>query len=67
MISPDAVGLTFEALVFVTMGHTELTTIAAFEEAVAALPNVVTAQRLFGEPDYILRVLTKNLATYQQY
>lgn len=66
VISPEAVGLDFEALVFVTMGHTGLETIAAFEKAVEAMPNIVTAQRLFGEPDYILRVLSTDITTYQQ-
>lgn len=66
VISPEAVGLRFEAIVFVTMGVTDRDTVAAFESAVAALPNVVDAQRLFGEPDYMLRVLTRDLAAYQE-
>jgi DNA-binding Lrp family transcriptional regulator len=66
VISPEAVGLTFEALVFITMGRTDLDTIAEFERAVAALPDIVTAQRLFGEPDYMLRVLARDLAGYQE-
>jgi DNA-binding Lrp family transcriptional regulator len=66
VISPEAVGLDFEALVFVTMGHTQLETIAAFEKAVADMPEVITAQRLFGEPDYMLRVLSESITTYQE-
>ncbi len=66
VVPPVAVGLTFEALVFVTMGRTDLATIGAFEHAVIDVPGVVTAQRLFGEPDYMLRVLTTNLAGYQR-
>ena len=34
------------------------TTVAAFEDAVAQVPNIVQAQRLFGDPDYLLRVVT---------
>lgn len=66
VISPEALGLEFEAIVFVTIGRTDLDTIAAFETAVAALPDVVEAERLFGEPDYMLRVLTRDLAAYQR-
>jgi DNA-binding Lrp family transcriptional regulator len=66
VVSPEAVGLSFEAVVFVTMGRTDLETISAFEAAVRDLPHVVDAQRLFGEPDYMLRVLTRDLAAYQQ-
>lgn len=65
VISPEAVGLTFEAIVFVTMGHTALEVIAAFEEAVAEVPSIIEAQRLFGEPDHMLRVLTTDSASYQ--
>ncbi|WP_460572735.1 Lrp/AsnC family transcriptional regulator [Humibacter soli] len=65
-IAPVAVGLTFEAVVFVTMGHTDAATVAEFEDAVRELPNVIQAERLFGEPDYILRVLVENLEAYQK-
>ncbi|MFD2674618.1 Lrp/AsnC family transcriptional regulator [Gulosibacter bifidus] len=65
-INPEALGLGFEAVVFITMGRTDLETIAAFEAAVIDEPEIVSAQRLFGETDYMLRVLTKNLASYQR-
>jgi Lrp/AsnC ligand binding domain len=29
-------------------------------------PNVLLAQRLFGDPDYLLRIVTDDLTTYQQ-
>ena len=32
----------------------------------AAVPHVVQAQRLFGEPDYLLRVVTAGLAAFRQ-
>lgn len=65
-ISPEALGLTFEALIFVTMGRTDQDTVAEFERRIAELPAVVTAQRLFGNPDYMLRVLTEDLTSYQR-
>lgn len=65
VVSPEAVGLHFEAILFVTLGRTDLETIAAFEAAVTAVQNIVDAQRLFGEIDYMLRVLTPDLAAYQ--
>jgi DNA-binding Lrp family transcriptional regulator len=65
VISPAALGLSFEALVFVTMVRTDQETIAAFERDVAANPHIVTAQRLFGEPDFTLRVLARDLVAYQ--
>jgi len=66
IVDPKAVGLTFEALLFVTMRQEDRDTLLAFEAALAAIPNVVQAQRLFGDPDYLLRIVTADLAAYQQ-
>ncbi|MFD6277477.1 Lrp/AsnC family transcriptional regulator [Streptomyces sp. NPDC060209] len=66
VVDPGAVGLNFEALVFATLRWEDSGTVAAFEEAVAAVPHVLQAQRLFGEPDYLLRVATADLAAFQQ-
>ncbi len=63
-IDPEAVGLSFEALVFVTMRQEDRDTLLGFERAVAQIPNVVQAQRLFGDPDYLLRVVTVDLNDY---
>ncbi|QEV99416.1 Lrp/AsnC family transcriptional regulator [Microbacterium caowuchunii] len=65
IVSPQRTGLDFEAVVFVTLGRTDVDTVAAFEAAIAALPNVVEAERLFGDPDYVLRILCRDLAAYQ--
>jgi DNA-binding Lrp family transcriptional regulator len=65
-LDPGALGLAFEALVFVTMRYEDRETIAAFEGQVAGIPHVLSAQRLFGDPDYLLRVLTRDLPAYQQ-
>ena len=66
LIDPNALGLPFEALVFVTMHQEDRDTLLAFESRVAAIPNVVEAQRLFGDPDYLLRVVTSDLSAYQR-
>jgi DNA-binding Lrp family transcriptional regulator len=64
VVDPAAVGLTFEALVFVTMQQEDRETLRAFEAGLADIPNVVSAERLFGDPDYLLRVLAIDLAAY---
>lgn len=66
VVDPTSLGLTFEALVFVTMRQEDRDTLLAFESAVAGIPNVLLAQRLFGDPDYLLRIVTADLAAYQQ-
>ena len=64
VVNRESVGLTFEALVFVTMRQEDRDTLLGFEDAVARIPNVVQAQRLFGDPDYLLRVVTADLNAY---
>jgi len=64
VVDPKALGLGFEALVFVTMKQEDRATLLAFEESAAAIPNVLLAQRLFGDPDYLLRVRTTDLDAY---
>ncbi|MFC4508380.1 MULTISPECIES: Lrp/AsnC family transcriptional regulator [Streptomyces] len=66
VVDPAAVGLHFEALVFVTLRWADADRVTAFEEALTAVPQVIQAQRLFGEPDYLLRIATADLAAFQQ-
>jgi DNA-binding Lrp family transcriptional regulator len=65
-VDPEALGLGFEALVLITMRQEDRETIAAFEAAVADLDQVIAAQRLFGDPDYLLRVVAADLRAYQE-
>lgn len=65
-LDPTALGLTFQALVFVTMRGADHATIATFEDAGATLPHVLTAQRRFGDPDYLLGVIAPDLPAFQQ-
>jgi DNA-binding Lrp family transcriptional regulator len=41
-------------------------TVAAFEQAVDATPHILQAQRLFGDPDYLLRVISADLPAFQE-
>ncbi|MDH2428310.1 Lrp/AsnC family transcriptional regulator [Sphaerisporangium sp. TRM90804] len=66
VVDADALGLRFQALVFVTMRQEDRDTLLGFEEAVARVPEVVQAQRLFGDPDYLLRIVTADLSAYQR-
>jgi DNA-binding Lrp family transcriptional regulator len=65
VVDPDSLGLSFEALAFVTMRQEDRETLLSFEAGVAAIPEVIQAQRLFGDPDYLLRIVTKDLGAYQ--
>lgn len=65
-VNPQAVGLGFQALIFVTMRDGEGRVIQQFEEALAAIPEVTEADRLFGDPDFLVRVSTADLAAFHQ-
>jgi DNA-binding Lrp family transcriptional regulator len=65
VIDPAAVGLGFEVVVQVTMEREDRATITAFEDGLAGIPEVRHAERLFGDPDYLVRVAVPELAAYQ--
>ena len=66
VVDPAAIGLGFEVLVQVTMDREDATTIARFESGLAEIAEVRHAERLFGDPDYLIRVATADLAAYQE-
>jgi DNA-binding Lrp family transcriptional regulator len=65
VVDPAALGLGFEVLVQVTMDREDAATIAGFERGLAEIAEVRHAERLFGDPDYLLRVATADIAAYQ--
>ena len=65
IIDPAAIGLGFEVLVQVTMDREDAATISEFEHRLAEIPQARHAERLFGDPDYLLRVATAGLEAYQ--
>ncbi|MET1036207.1 MAG: Lrp/AsnC family transcriptional regulator [Arthrobacter sp.] len=65
VVDPASVGLGFQALVFVTLRDRQ--SMLAFEEAVVATDRIVEASRLFGEPDFLLKVIAEDLPAYQRF
>lgn len=64
-IEPTAVGLTFSAIVFVTLKEGNSTSVKAFDDALPDIPEIIQAQRLFGDPDYMLHIVTRDLNSFQ--
>lgn len=64
MVDAGQLGFGFEVLAFATLDGAHHVTV--FDAAIVRIPQIVEAQRLFGEPDYLLRVVTANLPAYQQ-
>ena len=65
VVDPAAIGLGFEVLVHVTMDREDAATVADFERGLARVAEVRHAERLFGDPDYLVRVATADLDAYQ--
>ncbi|MGO4312358.1 Lrp/AsnC family transcriptional regulator [Pseudomonas sp. KB_15] len=65
-LDPGALGLNFSAMVFATLREGDRKAVEAFERALVDIPQVVDAQRLFGEPDYLLHVITQDLPAFQR-
>jgi DNA-binding Lrp family transcriptional regulator len=64
-LNPTHLGLNFSAIVFVTLREGDRHSVEAFEAAVVEIPQVIQAQRLFGDPDYLLHVVTRDLPAFQ--
>jgi DNA-binding Lrp family transcriptional regulator len=60
-LHPQALGLGFESLVVVTTRGSDNPTLVAFEQAVVDVSDMPQTQRLFGEPDYLLRLMAGDL------
>lgn len=65
-LNPELVGLHFSAIIFVTLKDGNRDSLHAFEAAIIDIPQIVQAQRLFGTPDYLLQIVTTNLASFQK-
>ena len=67
VIDPQAIGRAFEVLVNIDLSLKDSPTISAFEDYVSALDEVVEFRRMFGLPDYFLRVATRDIGAYEQF
>ncbi|WP_029088162.1 Lrp/AsnC family transcriptional regulator [Brevibacterium album] len=56
-----------EVLVFVEMGLKTRDTAEAFESALAPFPEVIELRRMFGLPDYLVRIAVADLAEAERF
>jgi DNA-binding Lrp family transcriptional regulator len=64
-VDPAALGLNFEVLAAVTMQQEDADTVARFETALTEIDEVQHAERLFGDPDFLIRLVTSDINHYQ--
>lgn len=60
-----AVGCRYEPIVWVTLATVTRASMLEFEEAVTAVPQIVEAARMMGQPDYLLRVVVADAEAFE--
>jgi DNA-binding Lrp family transcriptional regulator len=66
-VDPAAVGHGFEVTVHIELTLKDRATVEAFEAGIAALDEVVECRRMFGLPDYVVRVAVADPAAYEAF
>ncbi|ACZ90523.1 Lrp/AsnC family transcriptional regulator [Streptosporangium roseum] len=66
-ISPAALGRSLEVVVSVEIAVNNLQTVEEFEARVAGLEEVVEFRRMFGRPDYYIRVAVADQIAYEKF
>jgi DNA-binding Lrp family transcriptional regulator len=65
LVDPHAFGRGFEVTIHADIVARDLATVEAFEARVAAMDEVVELRRMFGLPDYFIRVQVADLDAYE--
>jgi DNA-binding Lrp family transcriptional regulator len=66
-VDPAALGRAFEVIINADLVAKDLATVEAFEERVAAMDEVAELRRMFGIPDYLIRVQVANAEIYERW
>jgi DNA-binding Lrp family transcriptional regulator len=67
VIDPAAVGRGFEITVHATLMLRNRETIEAFEAAAGQLDDVIECRRMYGDPDYLIRVAVADSDAYERF
>lgn len=65
IVDRQAIGRSYEPLVWVTLSMVTRESMEAFEEAVQAIDDVVEVMRMMGQPDYLLRIATTDANSFE--
>lgn len=67
VIDPKAVDRAYQVTVHTTLMLRNRETIEAFEAALVPLDEVIEAQRMFGDPDYLIRIAVADADAYERF
>lgn len=65
VVDPVAVGRGYEVLVWVTLREITRETLADVEARLLELDEVIEAQRMMGQPDYLVRIACRDAQQYE--
>ncbi len=66
-IDPAALDRGFEVVVHAELMLKDRATVEAFEQRIAQMDAVVECRRMFGIPDYVIRVAVADVAAYEAF
>lgn len=66
-IDPAAAGRNFEVMVSVEVSINDRETVEEFESALTSYDEVLECHRLFGRPDYLVRVAVQDQTTFENF
>ncbi|MET9341181.1 Lrp/AsnC family transcriptional regulator [Nonomuraea sp. NPDC004354] len=66
VVDPPSVGRGFQVLAYVELEGQDAETVTAFESAVMEVEDVIECLRMFGRPDYVLRVAVADMDAYSR-
>jgi DNA-binding Lrp family transcriptional regulator len=66
-VDPAAVGRGFEVTVLVELTQKDRATVETVERRIAAMDAVLECRRMFGVPDYIIRVAVADTQAYEEF
>jgi Lrp/AsnC family leucine-responsive transcriptional regulator len=66
-IDPTALGKGFEVEVTLELTRKDRATVETIEERIADMDEVVSCRRLFGVPDYLMRVAVADVEAYEAF
>ncbi len=66
-IDPAAVGRGFEVEVMIELTHKDRATVEAFERGITEMDAVIECRRMFGVPDYLVRVAVADTAACEAF
>jgi DNA-binding Lrp family transcriptional regulator len=67
VVNPAALGRGFEVMIHAELAAKDLATVKAFEDRLTAMEEVAELRRMFGLPDYFIRVQVADAEAYEHW